>query len=71
MLLDILLLAVAVSLLITSVQNFLDPDRRKVASEILRATFLGVAGLFLVYLYQANVSANKGGSYVPGVPYGP
>ena len=62
MLLDILLLALGIALILMSVQGFMDPDRRKVSSEIMRATLLGVAGLFLVYLYQTNASANKGSS---------
>lgn len=62
------MLALGIALILMSVQNFLDPDRRKVASEATRATLLGVAGLFLVYLYQTNASANKGssGNYYSG-----
>ena len=62
MLLDILILALGIAFILMSVQSFMDPDRRKVSSEIMRSTLLGVAGLFLVYLYQTNTSANKGSS---------
>ena len=61
MLTDILILAAALVLLLVSLQAFLDPDRRKVASEVIRATFIAVLGLFLFWQWYSFVSAGKGG----------
>ena len=65
MLSDVIILAAAMTLLLIGLQSFLDPMRRKVATEVLKATFLMVLGLYLAYFWYTGVSATKGsgGSY--------
>lgn len=54
---DMIILMAAVSLLLIGLQSFLDPVRRKVASEVLKATFLMVTGLYLAYYWYTGISA--------------
>jgi apolipoprotein N-acyltransferase len=65
MLSDVIILVAAATLLLIGLQSFLDPMRRKVASEVLKATFLMVMGLYLAYFWYTGVSATRasGGSY--------
>jgi len=64
MLSDIITLVAAMTLLLIGLQSFLDPERRKVATEVLKATFLMVLGLYLAYFWYMGVSAStKGSSY--------
>ena len=59
-----MILMLAVVLLLNGLQAFMDPDRRKVASEVIKATFMMVAGFFFLYYWYVGVSYNKsGGSY--------
>jgi uncharacterized membrane protein YozB (DUF420 family) len=54
----------AVVLLLVGLQAFMDPDRRRVASEVIKATFMMVAGFFFLYYWYVGVSYNKtGGGY--------
>lgn len=53
----------AVTLLAVGLQAFLDPERRKVASEVIKSTFLMVAGLFFLYYAYTGISYSKSGGY--------
>jgi hypothetical protein len=64
---DVLILVVALAMLLMGLQAFLDPDRRKVASEVIKATFLMVTGLYFLYFWYTEVTANTsttGTSYI-------
>ena len=61
MLSDFMILMMAAILLLIGLQAFMDPDRRKVASEVIKATFMMVAGFFFLYYWYVGVSYNKGG----------
>ena len=58
MLSDMLILTAAMALLLIGLQSFMDPEKRKVASEVIRATFLMVLGLFLAYFWYNGVRAS-------------
>ena len=66
---DVLILVVALTMILIGLQAFLDPDRRKVASEVIKATFLMVTGLYFLYFWYTQVSlvpntgSNTGPSY--------
>lgn len=57
---DILILVLALSMILIGLQSFLDPARRKVASEVLKATFLMVTGLYLLYFWYTEVTISTG-----------
>jgi uncharacterized protein YjeT (DUF2065 family) len=59
---DAILLALALVLLVVGLQAFFDPERRQVASEVIRATLFMVAGLYLLYYWYQGVAASKGSS---------
>jgi uncharacterized membrane protein YozB (DUF420 family) len=64
MLSDFMILMMAVMLLLVGLQAFMDPERRAVASEVIKATFMMVAGFFFLYYWYVGVSYNKtGGGY--------
>ena len=66
---DVLILVVALTMILIGLQAFLDPDRRGVASEVIKATFLMVTGLYFLYFWYTQVSlvpntgSNTGSSY--------
>lgn len=57
---DAVIFAIACALLLIGLQAFFNPDRRKVASETLKATLMMVAGLYLVYFWYQGVAASSG-----------
>jgi uncharacterized membrane protein HdeD (DUF308 family) len=57
---DILILVLALTMILIGLQAFLDPARRKVASEVLKATFLMVTGLYLLYFWYTEVTISTG-----------
>ena len=60
---DTLILVLALTMILIGLQAFLDPVRRKVASEVLKATFLMVTGLYFLYFWYTEVTiftGNKG-----------
>jgi len=57
---DVLILVLALSMILIGLQAFLDPARRKVASEVLKATFLMVTGLYLLYFWYTEVTISTG-----------
>jgi hypothetical protein len=63
MLSDSLILVLAFVLMTIGIQTFLNPDRRKVASESIKPTLLVVAGFFFFYYWYTGVSSNKSGGY--------
>jgi hypothetical protein len=64
MLLDVLMLTLGIALLLFGTQAFLDPERRAVATEVIKATFQMVAGLWILYFWYISVNASsKGNSY--------
>jgi hypothetical protein len=65
---DTLILVVALTMTLIGLQSFLDKDKRQVSSEVIRATFLIVTGLYFLYFWYTQVSlvSNTGsnsGSY--------
>jgi hypothetical protein len=64
MLSDILMLTLGMVLMLFGLQAFFDRDRRAVATEVIKATFQMVAGLFLVWFWYISVNASsRGNSY--------
>ena len=47
------------TLIVTGLQAFMDPVRRAVSSEVIKATFMMVTGFFFLYYWYTGVSANK------------
>ena len=67
----VLLATLGLALILFSVQEFLDPNKRKYASWIIRALIMGFMGLYLVYLYQEMSGSNVmggAGAYPGGMP---
>ena len=63
MLLDILMLVAGVALLLIGLQTFLDPVKRKVPTEAIQATFMMVAGIFLINFWYTSVNLSTGNTY--------
>jgi uncharacterized membrane protein YozB (DUF420 family) len=64
MLSDFIILILAITLLSVGLQTFMDPARRAVSSEVIKATFMMVTGFFFLYYWYTGVSSNKsGGNY--------
>lgn len=64
MLLDILMLTLGIALLLFGLQTFMDKDRRVVSTEVIKATFQMVAGIFLIWFWYISVHASsRGNSY--------
>jgi len=57
---DTLILVLALTMILIGLQAFLDPVRRKVASEVLKATFLMVTGLYFLYFWYTEVTISTG-----------
>jgi hypothetical protein len=64
----VLLATLGLALILFSIQEFLDPAKRKVASRVIRALIMGFMGLYLIYLYQEMGGANvmSAGTGYPG-----
>jgi hypothetical protein len=64
---DTLILVVALTMILIGLQSFFDKDKRQVSSEVIRATFLMVTGLYFLYFWYTEVSlsstSNSGSSY--------
>jgi hypothetical protein len=64
---DTLILVVALTMILIGLQSFFDNDKRQVSSEVIRATFLMVTGLYFLYFWYTEVSlsstSNSGSSY--------
>ena len=63
MLADILMLTLGMALMFFGLQAFLDKDRRGVATEVIKATFMMIAGIFLTWFWYISVRASKGNNY--------
>ena len=66
---DTLILVVALTMILIGLQAFFDKDKRQVASEVIRATFLMVTGLYFLNFWRTEVtlgssSSNSGSSYL-------
>jgi hypothetical protein len=65
---DTLILVVALTLILIGLQTFLDKTKRQVASEVIKATFLMVTGLYFLNFWRTEVGLsgtnNSGSSYV-------
>jgi hypothetical protein len=59
MLSDMLMLALGVALMLFGLQAFLDKDRRAVATEVIKATFQMIGGLWLIYFWYISVKASS------------
>ena len=57
---DVMILVVALTMILVGLQAFLDPDRRLVASEVIKATFLMVTGLYFLYFWYTEVTVSTG-----------
>jgi hypothetical protein len=53
---DTLILVVALAMLLIGLQTFLDKNKRQVVSEVIRATFLMVTGLYFLYFWYTQVT---------------
>ena len=66
----VLLATLGLALILFSVQEFLDPMKRKTASWVIRAVIMGVMGIYLIYLYQemsgSNMMGTSGAGAYPG-----
>ena len=64
----VLLATLGLALILFSVQEFLDPVKRKMASWVMRALIMGFLGLYLIYLYQemGGINSTGGGGGYPG-----
>jgi hypothetical protein len=63
---DTLILVVALTLILIGLQSFLEKDKRQVSSEVIRATFLMITGLYFLYFWYTEVSlssTSNSGSY--------
>jgi uncharacterized membrane protein len=63
MLLDILMFIVGMALILMGLQNFLNSQKRKVPTEVISATFMMIAGIFLVNFWYTSVSLSRGSTY--------
>jgi hypothetical protein len=63
MLLDILMFVAGLALLLIGLQTFLDPVKRNVPTEVIKATFTMVAGIFLINFWYTSVSLSRGNTY--------
>ena len=59
MLLDVLMLTLGLTLMLFGLQSFLDKDRRAVSTEVIKATFQMVAGIFLVWFWYISTRASS------------
>jgi len=62
---DTLILVVALTMILIGLQSFLDKDKRQVSSEVIRATFLMVTGIYFAYFWytQVNLVPNTSSNY--------
>ena len=62
---DVLILVVALTMILIGLQSFFDEAKRQVSSEVIRATFLMVTGLYFLYFWYTQVSlvSNTGSNY--------
>ena len=65
---DTLILVVALTMILIGLQSFFDEAKRQVSSEVIRATFLMVTGLYFLYFWYTQVSlvpntGSSSGSY--------
>ena len=58
---DTLLLVLGVTLILFGLEIFLTPDRRKFANQMIKAATLVIAGLYILYYFQTNLSLPVGG----------
>jgi hypothetical protein len=65
----VLLATLGLALILFSVQEFLDPAKRKYASWIFRALTMGFIGMYLIYLYQEMAGTNTMGGGMGGAAY--
>jgi len=68
-----LIFILAMVLIMQGLENFLDPTKRKVPREMIQATLLTVAGIFLAafWVKAAQTSGSTGSSRLPyGLPGG-
>ena len=63
---DTLILVVALAMIMIGLQNFLDKAKRQVPSEVIRATFLMVTGLYFLYFWYSQVTLVPNSSVVSG-----
>jgi len=62
---DTLILVVALTMILIGLQAFLDKTKRQMASEVIKATFLMVTGIYFFSFWytQVNLVPNTGSNY--------
>jgi formate hydrogenlyase subunit 3/multisubunit Na+/H+ antiporter MnhD subunit len=65
----ILIAAIGLMLIAFALQEFFDPERRKYASVMIRATTIAVIGLYMLKIYSELEPNSAGGSNY-GKPFG-
>lgn len=64
---DTLILVVSLTMILISLQSFLDKTKRQVASEVIKATFLMVTGIYFFSFWYTQVTlvpnSTMGSSY--------
>ena len=66
----ILIAAIGLTLLAFALQEFFDSERRKYASVMIRATTMGIIGLYMLKIYsELEPNSGGGGNYGKGMPF--
>lgn len=61
----VLIASLGIALILFAIQEYMDANKRKVASLMIRATFMGTIGIYLIYLYQEMSSGGNMGGGAP------
>jgi hypothetical protein len=56
-----MMLIIGLALILFGLQLFLQKDKRKVASEMIKAATMMITGMFLVYYWQLQTPGAQGG----------
>jgi len=59
---DVLILVVGITLMLFGLQAFMTSNRRRLGSEMIKATTLMIMGIYLIYYASTNFSLGTGSS---------